>query len=160
MTVPAWLGWLLLVVPCGAAPVCKCGVLAVEDQVARAEAVFSGTVLHVEEHFVPPVVAPPERVGPDSSGAIRARGSGGIPGRASALAVTRGWKGAGAGERVVVHELLICPQLFQDGGEYLVYAVRDEHGRLVTSRCERTRPLHEVPDDVRRLDSLAVHRGS
>jgi hypothetical protein len=159
MIVPAWLGWLLLVLPAGAAPDSKCGLLSVEDELARAETVFSGTVLGMAEHYVPPA-APPSVPGPDSTGAISAGGGMGTPGRATTFAVTRGWKGAAGGDTVMVHDLLPYPQLFRSGAAYLVYAVREENGRLATSRCERTRPLAEVPDDVRQLDSLAAHRGS
>ena len=157
-TLPAWLGWLLLALPCGSAPVCKCRLLSVEGELARAEMVFAGTVLNVAENFVAPAMEPPEPARPDGSGGWIVSGGRGIgmPERPATFAVTRGWKGAGAGDSVTVNDLVLCAELFQPGREYLVYAVRSEQGRLVTSRCERTRLLAEVPEDVRLLDSLAA----
>jgi hypothetical protein len=162
MTFTAWLGWLLLVLPCDAAPACKCGLLSVEDQLARAEMVFSGTVLSVAESFEAPAMAPPEPARQDSGGTWTvSSGLGiGMPQRPATLAITRTWKRAGDADAdsVTVYDLLACTELFQVGTEYLVYAVRRDDGRLVTSRCERSRPLAEVPDDVRLLDSLVSPR--
>lgn len=36
MTFPAWLAWMLLLLPCGATPVCKCGIAPVDLPVLDA----------------------------------------------------------------------------------------------------------------------------
>lgn len=161
-TLPAWIGWLLLALPCGTAPVCKCAMPTVEDQFAQAEMVFSGTVLRAGS-WVRPHTAPPEPARQDSGGIwIVSAGQGtGMLDQPVTLAVTRAWKGAADADMVTVGNLYLCGVAFEPGAEYLVYAVAEADGRPVTSFCQRSRPFSSPARDGRRdellvLDSLAA----
>jgi hypothetical protein len=138
MTFPGWLGWLLLALPCGTAPVCKCGIASIEAQFAHSETVFSGTVLRV--------------------GGLDGRQP--LPEQPVTLSVTRVWKGRVAADTVVVRDRYACGAGFTEGTPFLVYAVAEADGRLVTSFCERSRPLSGAPrdgvDDLPVLESLAA----
>lgn len=141
--------------PCTAAPLCKCARLSVQDELARADAVFSGVVLHVG----PPAgrsVLVSTRTEFDSAGwptvtpTYRWEGEQDTP---VTLRVDRGWKGAAAGDSITILNMAICGLGFRVGEAYVVYAVR-ERGALRTSYCMRTRALPHAADDARMLDSI------
>lgn len=99
------------------------------EALARADAVFAGTVLSVEER----------------------RGEGGMATLAVRIAPTRRWKGAAA-DTVTVHtpdNSAACGVAFTPGEAYLVYASgADELG---VNLCSRTRPLAGAEDEVEAL---------
>ncbi|MGH9905111.1 MAG: SpaA isopeptide-forming pilin-related protein [Pyrinomonadaceae bacterium] len=49
-----------------------------------------------------------------------------------------------------------CGYGFRLGGQYLVYADRQEDGRLTTSICTRTRPLSDAKEDLAYIRGLAT----
>lgn len=49
-----------------------------------------------------------------------------------------------------------CGYGFRLGGQYLVYAYRQEDGRLTTSICTRTRPLTDAREDLAYIRGLAT----
>lgn len=156
--IPAWIGWALLALPCGAVPVCKCGMPSAEGQFARAELAFAGTVLHIAETEYPGYDAPPAVQG--GGGTMVLTVHLGVGEQPVTFVVARGWKGAAQSDTVVVRDLGLCSAGFREGGEYLVYATRNERGTLYTSRCDRTRALsasaHDGVDELAMLDSLAA----
>lgn len=155
MILPVWSLWLVLggsppslpapwtssngdALPCPAtqaaapATACKCGFNTVEGELASSRAVFSGVVLHAGEWT-------PAAARSDSAGATLRGPTGPQP---VTLRVTRGWKGAVAGDTITVGNLVVCGVIFQPGGEYLVYAHDYEPaGGLFTSPCQRTRRI-------------------
>ncbi|HYR08708.1 MAG TPA: hypothetical protein VEQ60_13090 [Longimicrobium sp.] len=113
---------------CTGAAFCSCAIRSPEISYARAEAVFSGVVTHVGE-----------------IGAER--------GQPVTLRITRTWKGSFS-ESIVVRDAHPCGVVFQAGAEYLVYALRDQDGRIYTTFCARSRPLVNAAEDLRVLDRM------
>ncbi|HEY0014799.1 MAG TPA: hypothetical protein VGC13_00715 [Longimicrobium sp.] len=150
--------------PCAAPPpagapagACKCGSNPAAEELAHARAVFSGVVVRIEDRSA-------ISSGSDSLGNLAALHP--LTSSTVHLRVTRGWKGAAAGDTVQVLDGYLCGIRFREGEEYLVYARPDEHGALFTSFCLRTRVLSrrgEVHrgifpptwEDVAVLDSIA-----
>jgi hypothetical protein len=130
--------------PCPAAPACSCALRPVEGQLAESDVVFAGRVLHVGA-YAPPLSSTWE------SAAARVH----RPAQPVTLRVTQGWKGAAAGDSLVVMNVLPCGVHFQVGQRYLVYADRDDAGALATSFCQRSGPLRVARADVAALDSIA-----
>ena len=155
MTIPAWLGWMLVALPCAAAPVCKCVSPGVEELFARSEMVFTGTVLQVGT-LGPPAADPryPASRAADGVGALT---------QPVTFRLTRAWKGGGADTVTVGNPYLSCGPSFQPGTEYMVYAVHSEYGGLATAGCWRTREFSRLPwdgiDDVPILDSIVRRTG-
>lgn len=146
--------------PCPAASreMCKCGYPSVQGSFDQSRAVFTGVVREIRE---PPVAT---RV--DSAGRLVA-GSLGSP--AVTLRVTRSWKGTRDGDTITVLDTPFCGVTLRAGEEYLVYALNNEEGALMTSPCQRTRLLAPPPgledfrlppprEDVAVLDSLVRTR--
>lgn len=129
--------------PCAAAPACSCALRPVEGQLAHSDVVFAGQVLSVGAY------APAPSSGRETAAAA------GNPAQPVTLRVTRVWKGAAAGDTLVVMNVLPCGVYFQVGQRYLVYAERDEAGALATTFCQRSAPLRAARADVAALDSLA-----
>ncbi len=128
--------WLILPVvwmaPLSAARACDCiGPKPPLEARAESAAVFEGTV-----------------IGMVPTGYIR----NGFPSRVDVtFNVTRVWKGA---EMLQVHLSTpgtgsMCGYSFKAGERYLVYARDDGHGQLVTTLCDRTRPLKEAAEDLK-----------
>ncbi|HEX6372196.1 MAG TPA: hypothetical protein VF006_24980 [Longimicrobium sp.] len=142
----AWIVGLMLIgggaLPCAPEPFCKCGLNTVEAELARSDAVFTGVVL---------------RVG-GLAGTVEAPAAGGAGAAEAswpvALRVDRVWKGAAAGDSIVVADVAICAIGFRPGEPYLVYALRDRDGVLRTSYCMRTRALEQAAADVPLLDAV------
>jgi len=96
----------------------------------QVDAVFAGAVTVISEIDGPPDLPYPLRL-------VRfavERGFRGVD-AATAEAVT----GMGGGD---------CGYPFKTGERYLVYAYRNQEGRLVTGICSRTRPLAEADEDL------------
>lgn len=128
--------------PCTAAPACSCALRSVEEQFAHSDAVFAGRVLHVGAYVPAP-----------SSGRETAAAAGN-PAQPVTLRVTRAWKGAAAGDSLVVRNVLPCGVHFEVGQLYVVYAERDEAGALATTFCQRSGPLRSAGAGVAVLDSI------
>jgi hypothetical protein len=150
-TLPGWLAWLLLALPCGSAPACKCVSPGVEEMFARSEMVFTGIVLQAGS------LGPPA-ADPRYPASLAAEGVGALV-QPVTFRLTRAWKGGGADTVTVGHPYLSCGPGFTPGTEYMVYAVHSEYGGLATAGCWRTRELSRLPwdgiDDVPILDSIA-----
>ena len=132
MILPILTLWLMLAgaPDCTSGALCSCAIRSPEISYARAEAVFVGVVTHAGE-------------------------IGGEHGQPVTLRITRTWKGDSA-ENIVVHDAHPCGVVFQAGVEYLVYALRDQDGRLYTTFCARSRPLAQAAEDLRVLDGMTA----
>jgi hypothetical protein len=146
------------------AALCKCGYPSVEGAFDDSRTVFTGVVLEVRD--VPRAV-PAEPPREDSAGNTIFTGNGSWE-QLVTFRVTRGWKGAQAGDTVTVKDVFVCGVGFRTGEEYLVYAYPNEEigdGGLFTSPCQRTRIINpsdgahdfRLPppgEDMRMLDSI------
>ena len=102
----------------------------------QVDAVFAGAVTVISEIDGPPDLPYPRRL-------VRfavERGFRGVD-AATAEAVT----GMGGGD---------CGYPFKTGERYLVYAYRNQEGRLATGICSRTRPLAEADEDLAFIQGL------
>ncbi|HEX2190563.1 MAG TPA: hypothetical protein VHG51_16765 [Longimicrobiaceae bacterium] len=121
----------LAAAPCEAAPA-RCSCIPPRpplEALAQADAVFSGTVVSVEER----------------------RGEGGMGELEVRIVPDRRWKGAAA-DTVVVHTAdnsAACGVAFAPGEAYLVYAYGSDG--LRASLCSRTAPLAQAADDEEAL---------
>jgi hypothetical protein len=80
----------------------------------------------------------------------------GMPsGRQIQLAVAERFRGFASPQLTITMGGGDCDYPFQIGESYLVYAYRDEHGQLTTSKCTRTRPVVQAAEDLAYLRSLA-----
>lgn len=115
---------------------CSCVPPAPPEQVlARADAVFAGTILDVDTFALP----------------LLDRST--VPVRVT-IEVNKVWKG-GVSERVVIRtarDEAACGYNFNVGDDYLVYAHPSEYG-LVTGLCERTTELGTASEDLAVLGS-------
>lgn len=146
--------------PCVAtAGACKCPIPPPAGEFARSQAVFTGFVLRMEHRRFTEVWS-------DSAGAMVPTN---LSGNAVTLRVTRGWKGASAGDTVIVVDMHLCGAIYSEGEEYLVYARDWGTGDLSTSFCQRTRPVARqeggglsifppVQEEIALLDSLVEAR--
>ncbi len=117
------LSLLLAAAPCGAA-FCRCIPITPEEAAARADAVFTATVVHVQ-------VLPPREPGRPALG-HRAR-----------MRVHAAWKGVRAPEVVIESGMTSCAFDFRAGDHYLIYGRVDSAGVLHASQCSgsgRTEP--------------------
>lgn len=147
----AWIVGVMLsgaaAAPCASKPFCKCGMLTVQEELARSDAVFTGEVLRVGA-----LTVDARAHNPGAGGAVA---SAALPGPEwpVTLRVSRVWKG-GHPDSVTVLDAGVCAVGFQQGDSYLVYAIRGDDGVLRTSYCMRTRHLSEVAEDLRVLDGM------
>lgn len=72
------------------------------------------------------------------------------------LAVERGFRGIEGATAEVLTGMGggDCGYDFKTGERYLVYADRNQEGRLTTGICSRTRPIAEAADDLKFIDGL------
>ncbi|HEU4883439.1 MAG TPA: hypothetical protein VFT45_14355 [Longimicrobium sp.] len=150
----AWMVGLMLsgtaAAPCVPGTFCKCGILTVQEELARSDAVFTGQVLRVGALADDPAVGAHAQTA--AGGAVAAVAPPG-PAWPVTLRVSRAWKG-GHPDSVTVLDAGGCPVGFQQGDSYLVYAIRGDDGVLHTSFCMRTRLLSTVAEDLRVLDGM------
>ena len=128
---------LILTVNADPASACSCGSSGPPCQsFFQVDAVFAGTVTSISQVDGPPDLPYPRRL-------VRVsveRGFRGIEG-ATAEVLT----GMGGGD---------CGYAFKAGERYLVYAYRNQEGRLATGICSRTRPIAEAAEDLTFIDRL------
>jgi hypothetical protein len=159
MRIFAWIAGVMLsgaaTAPCAPGSFCKCGMLSVQEEFARSDAVFTGQVLRMGALADDPVVDAPTR----NTGAGSAVVAATLPGLAwpVTLRVSRAWKG-GHPDSVTILDDGPCSVGFREGDSYLVYAILGNDGVLRTSYCMRTRLLSGVAGDVPLLDSIAPPR--
>jgi hypothetical protein len=155
----AWIVGVMLsgaaAAPCPTEPFCKCGMLTVQEELARSDAVFMGEVLRVGALTGDADVDAHARTA-GAGGAVAAAAPAGSAWPVM-LRVSRAWKGGNA-DSVTVLDVAVCPVGFHQGDAYLVYAIRGDDGVLRTSYCMRTRLLPGLADDVPLLDSIAPPR--
>lgn len=139
------LGLLLPWLDVRQAHACSCA-LPPEPAVAlaKANAVFSGKVLQVEE-------GSPFRLMRSSADPVRV-----------VFEVTGNWKGAENSQMAVYTAMSSssCGAEFAKGQSYLVYAYENEERRLATGLCTRTKELSLASDDLQKLgqSSAPAHR--
>lgn len=121
---------------------CSCVASSLEEQLQRADAVFSGEVVNVEEDYSTSPSGGPPLLGPVT------------------FKVEESWKGVSK-EPVVVHGYGEgggdCSIQFREGKQYLVYAQRsgrDGDGPLQTGICSGTKPLAVAREDLEALASM------
>jgi len=110
------------------ASACKCGSPPLVEAFARADAVFEARVVGIEG---------------------RERGPGIVR-----LTVVRSWKGARAGDTVVIRRetlVMMCRFEFENKKTYLVFATHID-GALDVTTCSRTRLSADAADDLVALD--------
>lgn len=98
-----------------------------------------------------------------SSSMTRKLGEYQVGGRLIRFTVDRAFQGVKGKEVEVTTGLgdADCGYGFRLGGQYLVYAYRDEENKLVTGSCSRTRPVSEASDDLAYIAGLAkAERGA
>jgi hypothetical protein len=121
---------------------CSCaGPADVLQALEQATAVFSGRVVDVIKHK-------PDRTRPQSW----------FTGVETVLEVKTVWKRVD--KRVVSvftsDQQSACGYRFRKGRTYLVYAHRNEEGKLVTSICTRTKRLKDAEEDLSKLGPGSV----
>lgn len=82
----------------------------------------------------------------------------GLPEVEVVVAVNKVWKGFEQGEMTVITNAnsAACGFGFDRGGSYLIYANRDDKGRLVTGLCTRTARLSSAAADIKELDQAGT----
>lgn len=150
---------ILVSMPIAQAVACLCfGPVPVCDAVGASAAVFTGTVLAIEEPvlasagnspgprlnrmYVDPASPAPAR----QMRTVRIRINdvlSGVDARQKEIDVATG---RGGGD---------CGYAFQVAEEYVIYAYKNQEGKLETGTCNRTRPLREAADDVAYFQAMA-----
>lgn len=103
----------------------KCAIASVKSSLQYAKAVFSGEV-----------------IGEERNSDVKT----------FKFKVDRYWKGEDKKEiEISVYQTPRYQSPFREGGEFLVYAVADEEGRLSVKRCSRSKDLRFAEQDLREL---------
>ncbi|MCI0698483.1 T9SS type A sorting domain-containing protein [candidate division KSB1 bacterium] len=77
--------------------------------------------------------------------------------RRAAISLSKIWKGdrGAASEIFTGADVGMCGYEFQVGETYVIYAYKDENGRLHTNICTRTAPLRSAAKDLKYLEALS-----
>lgn len=129
---------------CACAPEAPDTTNAIHVAIEGADAILLGRVIDVERVYLP---------GDADEGFA--------DWREVTLAVERRWKGT-ADRTVRVRtpwHASLCGFPFEDGREYLVYALVDEDGRLRTDACTRTSEKEFAGEDILMLDRIGTGLG-
>jgi hypothetical protein len=139
-----WIGALTVVffIP-AVAEACSCfGGLPICSTFWNTSAVFSGTVVEVEDIRVPAERGSGYYLKKRVHISVKESFRGGVSG------IVQVATGGGGGD---------CGYSFEEGGTYLVYASKNDDGQLSTGICMRTQPIEKADEDleyIRGLDKM------